>query len=133
MVASLKILQKLRPLWTLRTRLPTNDVMPQRRNRERLAIPPLMRVMARVLASVTVTLDTLRSLHEHDHKLAAYCATCERLPGRAGVTPLACAARPFPFRFQAIPGASVQSHSGITVSQLRKAKRSKESRLHLLK
>jgi hypothetical protein len=25
-----------------------------------------------------VTLDTLRTLHEHDHKLAAYCATCER-------------------------------------------------------
>ena len=25
-----------------------------------------------------VTLDTLRALHEHDHKLAAYCATCER-------------------------------------------------------
>ncbi len=25
-----------------------------------------------------VTLDTLRALHEHEHKLAAYCATCER-------------------------------------------------------
>ena len=25
-----------------------------------------------------VTLDTLRALHEHDHQLAAYCATCER-------------------------------------------------------
>ena len=25
-----------------------------------------------------VTLDTFRALHEHDHKLAAYCATCER-------------------------------------------------------
>ena len=25
-----------------------------------------------------ITLDTLRALHEHDHKLAAYCATCER-------------------------------------------------------
>jgi len=25
-----------------------------------------------------VALDTLRALHEHDHKLAAYCATCER-------------------------------------------------------
>jgi len=25
-----------------------------------------------------VTLDTLRALHEHDHKLAAYCPTCER-------------------------------------------------------
>ena len=27
-----------------------------------------------------VTLDTLRKLHEHDHQLAAYCATCERGP-----------------------------------------------------
>ena len=25
-----------------------------------------------------VTLDTLRELHEHDHELAAYCATCRR-------------------------------------------------------
>jgi hypothetical protein len=25
-----------------------------------------------------VTLDTFRALHEHDHKLACYCATCER-------------------------------------------------------
>jgi hypothetical protein len=25
-----------------------------------------------------VTLDTFRALHEHDHKLAAFCATCER-------------------------------------------------------
>jgi hypothetical protein len=25
-----------------------------------------------------VTLDTFRALHEHDHELAAYCATCER-------------------------------------------------------
>jgi hypothetical protein len=25
-----------------------------------------------------VTLDTLRALHEHEHKLTAYCATCER-------------------------------------------------------
>jgi len=25
-----------------------------------------------------VTLDTLRALYDHDHKLAAYCATCER-------------------------------------------------------
>src|SRR4029453_2780701 len=25
-----------------------------------------------------VTLDTCRALHEHDHKLAAYCPTCER-------------------------------------------------------
>ena len=25
-----------------------------------------------------VTLDTPRALHEHDHKLAAFCATCER-------------------------------------------------------
>ena len=25
-----------------------------------------------------VTLDTLRARHEHDHKLAAYCPTCER-------------------------------------------------------
>ncbi len=25
-----------------------------------------------------VTLDTFRTLHEHDHKLACYCATCER-------------------------------------------------------
>jgi hypothetical protein len=24
------------------------------------------------------TLDTFRTLHEHDHELAAYCATCER-------------------------------------------------------
>jgi len=28
--------------------------------------------------SMMVTLDTLRALHEHDHKLAAYCSTCER-------------------------------------------------------
>ena len=25
-----------------------------------------------------VTLDTFPALHEHDHQLAAYCATCER-------------------------------------------------------
>jgi len=25
-----------------------------------------------------VRLDTIRALHEHDHKLAAYCATCDR-------------------------------------------------------
>jgi len=25
-----------------------------------------------------VTLDTFRALHEHDHKLAWYCPTCER-------------------------------------------------------
>ena len=25
-----------------------------------------------------VTLDTFRALHDHDHKLAAYCATCQR-------------------------------------------------------
>ena len=25
-----------------------------------------------------IRLDTLQALHEHDHKLAAYCATCER-------------------------------------------------------
>jgi len=25
-----------------------------------------------------ITLDILRALHEHDHKLAAYYATCER-------------------------------------------------------
>jgi hypothetical protein len=25
-----------------------------------------------------VVLDTLRALHDHDHKLAAYCSTCER-------------------------------------------------------
>ena len=25
-----------------------------------------------------VTLDTFRALHEHDHQLAAYCATCKR-------------------------------------------------------
>ena len=25
-----------------------------------------------------VTFDTFQALHEHDHKLAAYCATCER-------------------------------------------------------
>ena len=25
-----------------------------------------------------VTLDTFRALHEHDHKLACYCPTCER-------------------------------------------------------
>jgi hypothetical protein len=25
-----------------------------------------------------VTLDTVRALHKHDHKLAAYCATCQR-------------------------------------------------------
>jgi hypothetical protein len=25
-----------------------------------------------------LTLDTLRKLHEHDHQLAAYWATCER-------------------------------------------------------
>ena len=31
-----------------------------------------------VLWFAMVTLDTLRALHEHDHKLAAYCATCER-------------------------------------------------------
>jgi hypothetical protein len=25
-----------------------------------------------------IRLDTFRALHEHEHKLAAYCATCER-------------------------------------------------------
>ena len=25
-----------------------------------------------------IRLDTFRALHEHDHKLAAYCPTCER-------------------------------------------------------
>jgi hypothetical protein len=25
-----------------------------------------------------IRLDTFRALHEHDHQLAAYCATCER-------------------------------------------------------
>jgi hypothetical protein len=25
-----------------------------------------------------VALDTFRALHEHEHQLAAYCATCER-------------------------------------------------------
>ena len=25
-----------------------------------------------------IRLDTLRALHEHEHQLAAYCATCER-------------------------------------------------------
>jgi hypothetical protein len=25
-----------------------------------------------------VTLDTFRALHEHDHKLACFCSTCER-------------------------------------------------------
>ena len=25
-----------------------------------------------------ITLDTFRALHEHDHKLAAYCTTCDR-------------------------------------------------------
>ena len=27
---------------------------------------------------MVVVLDTFRALHEHDHQLAAYCATCER-------------------------------------------------------
>jgi hypothetical protein len=25
-----------------------------------------------------ISLDTFRALHDHDHKLAAYCAICER-------------------------------------------------------
>jgi hypothetical protein len=31
-----------------------------------------------VLGFAIVTLDTFRALHEHDHKLAAYCAACQR-------------------------------------------------------
>ena len=28
--------------------------------------------------ATVIVLNTLRALHEHDHQLAAYCATCER-------------------------------------------------------
>jgi hypothetical protein len=27
---------------------------------------------------LVITLDTFSALHDHDYKLAAYCATCER-------------------------------------------------------